>query len=259
MMQVKWGSHGDYETIALAPSSVQECLDMTIEAFNYAERYRIPAFVMSDGEIGHLRERIVIPDENELDLFYRTQVTVSKEEYIPFVPSVANPGSKVPDFAPFGTGYRTYVTGLTHNEKGFPATDKQPDHDKLIRRIMAKVTDDLDKLTRIEEYNMDDAEIVIACYGATARPVTTAIDEARAKGIKVGMVRMIITWPFPYPYFEKLAEKAKVMIVPEMNMGQMVHPIREAADGKCKIVPMNKIGGEMHLPHEVMKAIKEVA
>ena len=258
MMQAKWESHGDYEVIALAPSSVQESLDMTIQAFNLAEKYRNPVYVMSDGEIGHLRERIVIPDVEETELLYRTKVNVDKSEYIPFIPSVANPGSKVPDFATFGSGYHTYVTGLTHNEKGFPATDKQPDHDKLVRRLMEKITDDLEELTKIEEYQMEDAEIVFVGYGATARPVATAIDVARKEGIKVGMVRMLFTWPFPYPYIENLGDKAKVILVPEMNMGQLYHPIKEAIFGKCKVVPLNKIGGEMHLPHEILKAIKEV-
>jgi len=259
MMQVKWGSHGDYEIIALAPSSVQESLDMTIRAFNYAEKYRIPTFVMSDGEIGHLRERIVVPEVDEMEIAYRTQTTVPPDEYIPFVPSVVNPGSKVPDFAAFGTGYHTYVTGLTHNEKGFPATDKQPDHDKLVRRIMEKVTDDLDELLDVEEHNLDDAEIVIATYGATVRPAMTALEDARSEGIKVGLVRMLITWPFPYSYFENLGDKVKTILVPEMNMGQMIHPIKEAVGGKCKVVGTNKIGGEMHLPDEILKEIKEVA
>jgi 2-oxoglutarate ferredoxin oxidoreductase subunit alpha len=124
---------------------------------------------------------------------------------------------------------------------------------------MTKITDDLEELTRVEEYMMDDAEIAVVCYGATARPASTAIDDARKMGIKVGMVRMLITWPFPYPYIEKISEKVKAMLVPEMNMGQMYHPIKEAAFGRCKVVPWNKIGGEMHLPHEMLAGIKEVA
>jgi 2-oxoglutarate ferredoxin oxidoreductase subunit alpha len=256
MMQAKWGSHGDYEIIALAPSSVQECLNLTVDAFNLAEKYRNPVLVMADGEIGHLRERIVVPDEKDMQVQFRTLVKVPKDKYVPFVPSVANPGSNVPDFAPFGSGYHTYVTGLTHNEKGMPATDKQPDHDKLIRRIVSKITGNMDKLLRVEELMLDDADVAVVCYGATARPAQTAIEDARAMGIKVGMARMLITWPFPYAYFEKLAGKVKAMLVPEMNLGQMVHPIREAAGGQCKVQPLGKIGGEMHLPSEILMGIK---
>jgi 2-oxoglutarate ferredoxin oxidoreductase subunit alpha len=256
MMQAKWGSHGDYEIIALAPSSCQECLDMTIMAFNLAEKYRNPVLVMGDGEIGHLRERIVIPDK--VDLTFRTLTDLPREQYIPFVPSKVNPGSKVPDFAPFGSGSHSYITGLTHNEKGFPSTDKQPDHDRLVRRIMEKITDDAEKLVKVEEYMMEDADIAVICYGATARPAQTAVEDARRLGIKVGMVRLLIAWPFPYSYFAKLSERVKKVLVPEMNMGQMVHPIREALDSKVKVYPMNKIGGETHLPVDILKGIKEV-
>ena len=124
---------------------------------------------------------------------------------------------------------------------------------------MEKVTDDLDELIDVEEHNMDDAEILIATFGATARPAQTAMEDARQEGIKVGMMRMLITWPFPAPYFENLSKKIHTVLVPEMNMGQMIHPIKEAIAGKCKVVGSNKIGGEMHLPEELLKAIKEVA
>jgi 2-oxoglutarate ferredoxin oxidoreductase subunit alpha len=251
MMQCRWGTHGDFEAIALAPSTVQECMDFTIEAFNLAEKYRNPVCVMTDGEMGHLRERIIIPDEKDLKLTNRVSATIDKKKFIPFSGSQTRK-SKVPDFPTFGTGYHIYVTGLTHNEKGFPATDKQKDHEKLVKRITEKITDDIDKLTMIEKMNLDDADIVFITYGASARPAETAMEMARAKGKKVGLLRLKIVWPFPEKIVNKLAKQVDKIIVPEMNLGQIYHPIKEAACGLCEVVCAPKIGGEMHLPQELL-------
>ena len=253
MMQARYGTHGDLEAIALAPSTVQECLDFTIEAFNLSEKYRNPVCVMTDGEMGHLRERIVIPDEKDLKLTNRIEATIAKNKYIPFTNSQTQKNSKVPDFPTFGTGYKTYVTGLTHNEKGFPATDKQKDHEKLIKRITEKITDDADKLVKIEQHNLDDADIVFVTYGASARPAETAMDIARSKGKKVGLLTLKIVWPFPEKIVAKLAKQVDKIIVPEMNLGQIYHPIKEAACGNCEVELAGKIGGEMHLPNELLK------
>jgi len=255
MMQARWGTHGDFEAIALAPSNVQECLDFTIEAFNLSEKYRNPVCVMADGEVGHLRERIVIPDEKDLKIINRVEATIDKEKFIPFGGSQTRK-SKVPDFPTFGTGYRTYITGLTHNEKGFPATDKQKDHEKLVKRITSKITDDADKLIMIEESNLDDADIAFVTYGASARPAETAMDIARSKGIKVGMLRLKIVWPFPEKLIYKLGKKVDKIIVPEMNLGQIVHPVKEAVSGNCEVISAPKIGGEMHLPHELLRYLE---
>jgi len=255
MMQAKWGTHGDFEAIALAPSTVQECMDFTIDAFNLAEKYRNPVCVMADGEIGHLRERVVIPDEKGLKIINRVLATIDKKKFIPFTSSQTR-NSKVPDFPTFGTGYHTYVTGLTHNEKGFPATDKQPDHEKLVKRITTKITDDLDKLTNVEKLYLDDAKTVFVTYGATARPAESAMEMARTKGKKVGMLRLKLVWPFPYKEIQKLAGKVDEIIVPEMNLGQIVHPVREYVEGQCKVISAPKIGGEMHLPHELYKYLE---
>lgn len=256
MMQAQWGTHGDFEAIALAPSTVQECLDFTLEAFNLAEKYRNPVCVMADGEIGHLRERVVIPDEKDLKIIDRVPATIDKKKFIPFTNSQTRK-SKVPDFPTFGTGYHTYVTGLTHNERGFPATDKQPDHEKLVKRITTKITDDLDKLTNVEKLYLDDAKTVFVTYGATARPASSAMEMARAKGKKVGLLRLKLVWPFPFKEIQKLAGNVDKIVVPEMNLGQIVHPVREYAEGQCEVVSAPKIGGEMHLPNELYKYLEE--
>jgi 2-oxoglutarate ferredoxin oxidoreductase subunit alpha len=253
MMQARWGTHGDFEAIALAPSTVQECMDFTVEAFNLAEKYRNPVCVMADGEIGHLRERIVIPDEKDLKLIRRVEATIAKNKYIPFSNSQTRKDCKIPDFPTFGTGYRTYVTGLTHNEKGFPATDKQKDHEKLVKRITSKISDDIDKLTKVEKQNLDDAEIAFVTYGASARPAETAMEIARSKGKKIGLLRLKIVWPFPEKIIAKLAKNVDKIIVPEMNLGQIYHSVREASNGNCNVEVAPKIGGEMHLPEELLK------
>jgi 2-oxoglutarate ferredoxin oxidoreductase subunit alpha len=256
MMQVRWGTHGDFEALAFAPSTVQECLDFTIEAFNLSEKYRNPACVMTDGEVGHLRERIIVPDEKDMKLINRVTATIDKKKFIPFTNSQTRKNCKVPDFPTFGTGYKTYVTGLTHNEKGFPATDKQPDHERLVKRITEKITDDADKLVMIEKLNLDDAEVAFVTYGATARPAESAMEIARKEGKKVGLLRLKITWPFPEKEIEKLAKKVDKIIVPEMNLGQMYHPVREVACKHCEVVSAPKIGGEMHLPMELYKYLE---
>ena len=256
MMQVRWGTHGDFEALAFAPSTVQECMDFTVEAFNLSEKYRNPACVMTDGEIGHLRERIVIPDEKDLEIIDRVTATIDKDKYIPFTNSQTRKDCKIPDFATFGTGYRTYVTGLTHNEKGFPATDKQPDHERLVKRITEKITDDADKLVSVEKLNLDDADIAFVTYGATARPAESAMEMGRENGIKVGLLRLKIVWPFPDKLITKLAKDVDKIIVPEMNLGQIVHPVREDACKHCEVVSAPKIGGEMHLPMELYKYLE---
>jgi len=256
MMQVRWGTHGDLEALALAPSTVQECMDFTIEAFNLSEKYRNPACVMTDGEIGHLRERIIIPDEKDLKLIDRVLATIDKKKYIPFTNSQTRKNCKVPDFPTFGTGYRTYVTGLTHNEKGFPATDKQPDHERLVKRITEKISDDADKLVMVEELKLDDADIAFVTYGATARPAESAMEMGRKNGIKVGLLRLKLVWPFPDKLVTKLAKNVDKIIVPEMNLGQIVHPVSEFAGKHCEVVSAPKIGGEMHLPMELYKYLE---
>ncbi len=257
MLQTRWGSHGDMMAIALCPSTVQECLDMTIEAFNLSEKYRHPVVLLADGEVGHLREKVVIPDVDEMELIERIEATVDKDKFIPYSESQTNPGSKVPDFPTFGSGYRSYVTGLTHNDMGFPATDKQPDHERLINRLVSKITDDREKLTDVEEIELEDAEIVFVTYGASARPAESAVRMARAKGIKAGMLRLKLVWPFPEKAIYELSKKVSKIIVPEMSLGQMVHPVREFAAKDCEVIVAPKVGGVMHLPVELLAYLEE--
>jgi len=251
MMQARWGTHGDHEIIMLCPSHVQEALDLTIVAFNLAEQYRTPVLLFIDGELGHMRERLVIPEAGTFEIVERARVT-SRVSYRPF----ATDASLVPPFAPFGSGYRTYVTGLTHNEQGLPRTSSAQIHDQLVRRLAAKITTHTDTIVRYEEFYADDCEVAIIAYGITARTCRDVVEEGRQRGIKVGMLRLITIWPFPEEIVARWAARVQALLVPEMNLGQIIHPIREAVAGRCPVTLLTKIGGDLHSPTELLEALE---
>ena len=253
MLQAKWGSHGDHEIIVFSPNSVQETLDLTIHCFNMAEKYRVPVLLMTDADVGHMREKIVIPDE--VEIMTRVPVTIKEEEYHPFRTGYTHEGSLVPEFAPFGSGYKTYVTGLTHDERGLPVTDNAEVHTRMVTRIVEKIRKAREDITMYEEKYTDDCDVAVVSYGITSRSALTAVEMARKKGIKVGYFRMISAWPFPIRQIQELGEKVKKIYVPEMNLGQMVHPIREYSCGECVLIP--KIGGEVHQPAEILSVLKQ--
>jgi 2-oxoglutarate ferredoxin oxidoreductase subunit alpha len=254
MMQARWGTHGDHEIILLCPSSVQEAMELTIVAFNMAEQYRTPVLLFIDGELGHMRERLVIPDDSEITLFDRVRAE-SMDGYKPF--QVGE--SLVPAFAPFGSGYRTYVTGLTHNEQGLPRTSSPAIHDKLVRRLAAKINDHSDDIVRYEEFYADDCDVAIVAYGITARTCRDVVEEARGRGVKAGLLRLITIWPFPEALVARWAARVGAILVPEMNLGQIYHPIREAVEGRCAVRLLAKIGGELHTPAELLDALEELS
>jgi 2-oxoglutarate ferredoxin oxidoreductase subunit alpha len=251
MMQACWGSHGDYEIIALAPANVQECLTLTIEAFNLAEKYRNPVLIMTDGEVGHMRERVNIPVEKDIHLEQRLQPKVEKKDYVPFK------GEKdgIPCLSNFGNGYHVYVTGLTHNEKGFPATDDQDIHNRLVCRVCEKISQTGDKLTNVEKNYHDNPKIGIVSYGITSRAAISAVTMLREKSVPASHLRLITVWPFPYSEVYDLACQVETIYVPEMNMGQIVHSVREASKGQCNVIGLPKIGGVMHTPYEILDAV----
>lgn len=253
MMQARWGTHGDHEIIMLCPASVQECLDLTIVAFNLAERFRTPVLLFIDGELGHMRERVVIPADGEFEVVDRVYAT-SREGYQPF----AAGDSLVPAFAPFGAGYRTYVTGLTHNEAGLPRASSAAIHDRLVRRLADKINHHAAEMTHYEAFHLDDCEVAIVAYGVAARTCRDAVEEGRRRGIKVGLLRLITIWPFPDELVAGLAARVEAILVPEMNLGQIVHPVREAVAGRCPVTLLSRIGGELHTPAELLAALEEL-
>jgi 2-oxoglutarate ferredoxin oxidoreductase subunit alpha len=253
MMQARWGTHGDHPVIALTPASVPECFTLTIKAYELSEKYRMPVLLMLDEIIGHMRERIEVPDYDTIAKPVRKRPRVAPGEFKAYQPD----SDGVPPMADFGTGYRQHVTGLVHDETGFP-NGSPAATEALLKRLHDKVERDIDNITMYEEYNLDDAEIAIVTYGGTARSAYAAIDMAREQGIKVGMFRLISVWPFPEKEIAKLAERVKVIVVPELNYGQMVGEVKKAVEGKVPVKPLSKYDSEPISPKELLAFVKNL-
>ncbi|EFQ23812.1 2-oxoglutarate ferredoxin oxidoreductase, alpha subunit [Aminomonas paucivorans DSM 12260] len=253
VMQARWGTHGDHGTIAYAPSSIQESFELTVKAFNMAERFRQPVLIMSDEIIGHMREKIVIPDS--VETVDRKRPTVAPDKFVPYL---ADPSDDVPPMAAFGDGYRWHVTGLTSNDWGFP-TNNTEEIDKKAQRIIRKVDRFRNDIVEYQEEGTEDAEVLVVSYGCVSRSALRAVRELRAKGMKVGHLRPVTLWPFPDVEIEALASKVKRILVPELNAGQMVLEVERAVHGKAEVISKPLINGELFKPAQLMAAIEEVA
>ncbi|MTV48081.1 2-oxoacid:acceptor oxidoreductase subunit alpha [Heliobacillus mobilis] len=254
IMQARWGTHGDHPIIAVSPSSVQECFELTVKAFNLSERFRIPVLMMLDEVIGHMRERIVIPAPGELDIFERKTPEVAPSQYVPYEPQ---DDSLVPPMANFGEGYRYHVTGLLHDDTGFPSNSPavMGAHQD---RLHEKIRRGLNEIIMVEEAETEDADVLLVAFGCMARSAARAVKEARAKGQKVGMLRLITIWPFPEEALRQLAEKVKAIIVPEMNLGQVVDVVKSAVEGKVPVYGICQADGEIIPPERILEKIEEV-
>jgi len=224
MMQARWGSHGDYEIIALCPNSPQECFDLTIKAFNLAEEFRVPVMFMMDEVVGHMTEKVVIPAADQIEVVARKHTRKSVDEYLPYQTN----GDMVPEIAHAGDGYKFHVTGLTHDERGYPNMTPQT-QDKLVRRLQNKIRAAADRIAMFEEDQVEGADVVVVSYGITSRVAQRAIDVARGRGFRVGKLRLITAWPFPEKKIRELATNVKAFVVPELNLGQMVREVERAA------------------------------
>ena len=253
MMQAKWGSHGDYEVIALAPSSVQEMFDLTIECFNLSERFRVPAFLMADETVAHMWERVIIPEPDQIEIVNRKKPTVSPADYLPFKPDE----DLVPPMACFGEGYRVHVTGLTHDERGYPKTDSPEIQEQLIRRLCDKIRKNADKIVKVKEFMLEDAEIAVIAYGTPARAAISAVRKAREEGIKAGLLRLVTVWPFPERQVAELAARVKGIVVLELNYGQIVREVERAAK-TTPVYFMPKFGEALHTPMEILDGIRRM-
>jgi 2-oxoglutarate ferredoxin oxidoreductase subunit alpha len=251
VMQAKWGSHGDYEIIALTPSSVQEAFDLTIEAFNYAETYRIPVMVMMDAIVGHMWEKVIIPPAENIRIINRKKPSVPPNEYLPFKPDE----NLVPPMAVFGDGYRFHATGLTHDEDGRPRTESIRVQQKLVQRLCDKIRKNSDKIVQVKEIMMEDAEIAVVAYGIESRAALSAVRKARRNGIKAGLLKLVTLWPFPEKQVARIAKNVKTIVVPEMNYGQLVREVERAAKA-TSVTFLPKLGEEPHRPDEIFEAIK---
>jgi len=253
VMQAKWGSHGDYGIIALTPSSVQEMFDLTIEAFNLSETYRVPTLLMADEIVGHMWEKVVIPPMDKIKTVNRKKPNVPPEKYKPFMPDA----DLVPPMATFGEGYHFHATGLTHNENGFPKTSSSEVQSQLVNRLCAKIQNNAKKIIKIEETMLEDADVAVVAYGIVARSALSAIRKAREKGIKAGLLRLVTLWPFPEEQVDKIAKQVRGIVVPEMNCGQMVREVERAAKA-TPVTFLSKLGEEPHTPNEILEAMRRI-
>jgi 2-oxoglutarate ferredoxin oxidoreductase subunit alpha len=254
MMQARWGSHGSYGIIALSPSSPQEMYELTIKAFNLSEKYRTPVLLMADESVGHMTEKVVIPPPEDVTLFPRRKPSVSPEQYLPYVPDA----DLVPPMANAGEGYLFHVTGLTHDEKGYPVMNAEA-QDKLVRRLIQKIEKNADDIIEIEADGIDDASIVVCSYGISARISKFAVECARREGIDVGMLRLITVWPFPEQAIRDIARRIRAFIVPEINAGQIVLEVERCAGGEAEAVLVPHMGGGVHHPDTIIDAIRKAA
>lgn len=251
VMQVRWGTHGDHPVIALSPWSVRETFDATVMAVNYAERFRTPVVLLMDEVVGHLREKVELPEADELKLYpRRTPKKTRAEGYQPFEPDE----DLVPNVADFGTGYRIHVTGLIHDNTGFPVGSPEVT-ENTIQRLHEKIARVGEEIIHTEEYFMEDAEYAVVSFGGTARTAYEAVQNARRKGQKVGMLRLMTIWPFADKAIERLAAKVKGIMVAELNYGQVVHEVRRAANGQCRVELCGKYNMKAFEPAEIEAGI----
>ncbi len=251
MMQAKWGSHGVYEIIAIVPSSPQEIYDFTITAFNLSEKYRVPVLVMADEVVGHMSEKVVIRRVAPEELVQRPRPTVPPDQYLPYQPS----DNLVPPMAIAGEGYRFHVTGLTHDERGYPIMTAEA-QEPLGRRLVDKIKLNRKDIIQLEEVAVDDAEVVVCAYGITARVARHVVQLARDEGVRAGLLRMITVWPFAEDRIRELAPQVKAFVVSEINYGQIVLEVERCAGGEAKTILVPNMGGRVHHPQTILEAIR---
>ena len=253
IMQAKWGTHGDHPAVALTPSTVPEILTETVRAFNLAEKYRTPVILLYDEIIGHMREPVILPEPGELEVIDRARPECAKEDYLPY-----DDRYLVAPLAPFGEGYRFHVTGLNHKADGFPVNDPE-----IIRenneRIMRKISENIEDIEKNEEVLLEDAEIGVFALGSTARSARFAVNAMRREGVKAGLLRPLTIWPFPDRAVRELAGRVRVIIVPELNLGQLIGEVSRASAGACEVVGINRVDGESIHPREIMDVIRRYA
>ena len=254
MMQARWGSHGDYGVIALSPRSPQEAFDLTIDAFNLSELYRVPVLMMMDECVGHMTEKVVIPPAGQIEIVPRRLTRQPAEGFRPYHVD----GGMVPEFARAGDGYKFHTTGLTHDERGYPVmtVDCQ---EVCVRRLVEKIKNNADSIVRVEEAGTQGADVVVVGYGITARVARMGVEMARRRGVKAGFLRLVVAWPFPEKRIAELARAVKAFVVPEINYGQMVLEVERCAAGQARAVHVPHGGGGVHDPEAICQAIGEAA
>ena len=254
VMQARWGTHGDHPIIVLAPSTVRECFDLTVKGFNFSEKYRTPVILVFDEVVGHMREKLTLPRPKEVEVIDRIKPTMPPEWYIPYEDTPQG----VPPMASFGSGYRFHVTGLTHDIRGFPTL--RPDEvGPFMDRIHRKITLGQPEIQMGEFLQLEDADIAVIAYGSVARSARRAVMDARERGIKAGLLKLMTLWPFMRAAIEKVIQTAKVLIVPELNMGQISREVKRVNEGNAMVNTINRVDGLMITPAQILRKIREVS
>ena len=253
VMQARWGTHGDHPMIVLSASTVRECFDLTIKAFNLSERFRNPVILLLDEVVAHMREKVVLPEEGQVDVFDRVKPKVPPEWYIPYEDT---PGG-VPPMASFGEGYRYHVTGLTHDVRGFP-TSRPDEIGPFIARLFRKISQRFPEIQIGEVDQVDGADITVIAYGCVARSAHRAVRDARERGIKAGFVKLTTLWPFMRSLVEPVLKTSKTVLVPEMNMGQISREVKRLNQGYTRVLTLNKVDGTIITPEEILSRMVEV-
>lgn len=248
VMQARWGIHGDYAPIVLAPNSVQELFDLTVRAFNLAERYRTPVILLSDEIVSHMHESLVVPSEDQIEVADRKKPKAGDTRFF-----------MLPEVAPMpsvGEGFNVAVTGSTHDETGRRFTADQPVHQRLVKTLTEKILNNADKIVDFEAYNSDNCDVGIVSFGCTSRAVYEVIELAKEEGVKVGSIRLKTVWPFPEEAIRQMAQKTKAIVVPELNMRELFYEVERAARGAAPVFSVNKVGGgDMITPEELLSEV----
>jgi 2-oxoglutarate ferredoxin oxidoreductase subunit alpha len=252
VMQARWGTHGDHPIIVLSASSVLECFTLTVKAFNYSEKYRTPVILLLDEVVAHMREKVLLPEPAEVEVVDRVKPSVPPEWYLPY----EDTSYGVPPMGIFGEGYRYHVTGLIHDIRGFP-TLRQDEIEPFLARLFRKISTHFEDIQLVERYQVEDADLVMIAYGCVARSAHRAVVEARAQGLKVGLLKLVTIWPFPRRSVEPLIRAGKSLLVPEMNMGQISREVKRVNEGMNPVITLNKIDGTIISPKEILAKIKE--
>jgi 2-oxoglutarate ferredoxin oxidoreductase subunit alpha len=244
VMQAIWGTHGDHPVIVLTASNVRDAFEMTVTAFNFAEQYRVPVILLLDEVLAHMRENIDWPAPGELPVFVRTRPADVKT----FRPFESN------TFLPFGEGARFHVTGLAHNADGFTVADEAAARE--LKRMVGKIQGKVQELAIFDRIDLDDADLAIITYGITSRPAAAAVEALRAEGIRAGLLDLKTLWPFPDHLVRDVAERVGRIVVPELNMGQMVREITRSVGGRCEVQPCTRVDGHLLTPSQIVEAAK---
>jgi 2-oxoglutarate ferredoxin oxidoreductase subunit alpha len=250
VQQARWGTHGDHPIIVLSAATTRECFEITVKAFNLAEKYRTPVILLTDEVVAHTREKIVLPPPGELEVLERMRPTVPPDWYIPY----EDTASGVPPMGIFGDGYRYHVTGLIHDVRGFP-TERADEIVPFINRLFRKINQHFADIMMVKEVLTEDAEVLVIAYGSVARSAKRAVREARERGVKAGLLQLVTLWPFPRQLVEPHLQRVKAVLVPELNLGQMSREVKRINQGRTRVETLNRIDGGLITPGEIVEKL----